>query len=194
MKLAGLVRLILFCGLTLLVPLSVSTSIPVVFTDVARQAGVTPVIVAGSREKNYILEVNGSGACWLDFNKDGYSDLYLVNGATLHELQGKEMPSRTRNYLFRSNGDGTFTDVTSAARVPGKGWGFGCVVADYDNDGNADLFVTNFGPNILYRNNGDGTFTDVTAAAGLAQNVRFRLKALMTQSRHRHMSRWLSMW
>ena len=177
MKPAALFRLLLFCGLALLVRLSVPAPAPVVFTDVARQAGVTPVIVSGSREKNYILEVNGSGACWLDFNKDGYSDLYLVNGATLEQLQGKEMPARARNYLFRNNGDGTFTDVTLAAGVPGKGWGFGCVVADYDNDGNADLFVTNFGPNILYRNNGDGTFTDATAAAGLAQAGRWHTGA-----------------
>src|SRR5206468_10960653 len=126
MKAAALCRLLPFCGLALLVRLCVPAPAPVVFTDVARQAGVTPVIVSGSREKNYILEVNGSGACWLDFNKDGYSDLYLVNGATLEQLQGKEMLARARNYLFRNNGDGTFTDVTLAAGVPGKGWGFGC--------------------------------------------------------------------
>jgi hypothetical protein len=177
MKPAAFLHLILFSGLSLLVHRSESAPASVVFTDVAQQAGVTPVIVSGSREKNYILEVNGSGACWLDFNKDGYSDLYLVNGATLQQLQGKALPVRPRNYLFRNNGDGTFTDVTAPARVPGKGWGFGCAVADYDNDGNSDLFITNFGPNLLYRNNGDGAFTDVTAAAGLVQADRWHAGA-----------------
>jgi hypothetical protein len=137
------------------------------FRDVAREAGITPVIIAGGRAKNYVLEVNGSGLCWFDYNNDGYMDLYLVNGSTLEELQGKAPPGKHHNYLFRNNRDGTFTDVTAAAHVPGKGWGFGCVAADVDNDGNTDLLITNFGPNILYRNNGDGTFTDVTARAGV---------------------------
>jgi len=141
---------------------------PIRFVDVSTQAGITPIIISGSREKNYVLEVNGSGACWFDYNNDGYTDLYLVNGSTLERLQGKSTGPAPRNYLFRNNGDGTFTDVTIQARVPGKGWGFGCVAADYDNDGNPDLFVTNFGPNVLYHNNGDGTFTDVTEKAGVA--------------------------
>src|ERR1051326_7726232 len=127
------------------------------FLDVAKQAGITPVILSGSRAKNYVLEVNGSGVCWFDYNNDGYMDLYLVNGSTLEELQGKAPPGKHHNYLFWNNRNGTFTDVTAQARVPGAGWGFGCVAADFDNDGNTDLVVTNFGPNILYRNNGDTT-------------------------------------
>jgi hypothetical protein len=139
---------------------------PVTFRDVAGRAGITPVIVSGGPKKNYVLEVNGSGACWLDYDGDGWMDLYLVNGATLDQLQGKTKP-QTTNHLYRNNRNGTFTDVTAAASVPGRGWGFGCVAADYDNDGRTDLFITNFGANILYRNRGDGTFEDVTVKAGV---------------------------
>lgn len=140
---------------------------PIRFQDVSKQAGLTPLIVSGSREKNYVLEVNGSGVCWFDYDNDGYVDLYLVNGATLEYLQGRKGSSRPPNYLFRNNRDGTFRDVTRSAGVPGTGWGFGCVAADYDNDGDTDLFITNFGPNVLYRNNGNGTFSDVTQPAGV---------------------------
>jgi len=166
MRLFAAAALLFMCGIFLLLPL-ISSQPPVNFRDVSKEAGVTPIIISGGREKNYVLEVNGSGVCWFDYNNDGYMDLYLVNGATLEELQRKAPPGKQRNYLFRNNGNGTFTDVTTQARVPGMGWGFGCVAADFDNDGNTDLLVTNFGPNILYRNNGDGTFTDVTARAGI---------------------------
>ncbi|MCU1260417.1 MAG: ASPIC/UnbV [Bryobacterales bacterium] len=138
------------------------------FQDVTEKAGLKALIVSGGEKKNFVLQVNGSGACWFDYNNDGYMDLYLVNGATLAELQGKKPVQSHRNYLFRNNRNGTFTDVTEAAHVPGSGWGFGCVAADYDNDGNSDLFITNFGTNLLYHNNGNGTFTDVTHRAGLA--------------------------
>lgn len=150
----------------LMLPL-VSEQTGIVFRDVSKAAGVTPLIISGGREKNHVLEVNGSGVCWLDYDNDGYMDLYLVNGATIEELQGKAPAGKHHNHLFHNNRNGTFTDVTDQARVPGKGWGFGCVAADFDNDGKTDLFVTNFGPNILYRNNGDGSFSDVTARAGL---------------------------
>jgi enediyne biosynthesis protein E4 len=136
------------------------------FKDTTVHAGITSVIVSGGQKKNYVLEVNGSGACWLDYDNDGWMDLYLVNGATLANLRG-EAPQQTTNHLYRNNHDGTFTDVTARAGVPGRGWGFGCVAADYDNDGYTDLFVTNFGPNTLYRNRGDGTFADVTERAGV---------------------------
>ncbi|MDQ2711799.1 MAG: CRTAC1 family protein, partial [Acidobacteriota bacterium] len=141
----------------------------VTFQDVAQQAGIQPIIVAGDKKKNYVLEVNGSGLCWFDYNNDGYVDLYLVNGATLEQLQGKaRVPVEQHNRLYRNNGNGTFTDVTESAHVAGMGWGFGCAAADYDNDGKTDLLVTTFGPNILFHNNGDGTFTDVSSRSGLA--------------------------
>src|SRR5262249_55373894 len=133
----------------------------VTFKDAAGRVGIGSVIVSGELRKNYVLEVNGSGVCWIDYDNDGWMDLYLVNGATLANLQGKE-PQRTTNHLYRNNRGGTFTDVTLKAGVPGRGWGFGCVAADYDNDGYTDLFVSNFGRNILYKNRGDGTFADVT--------------------------------
>jgi enediyne biosynthesis protein E4 len=96
-------------------------------------------------------------------------DLYIVNGSTIENLlQPSQVKHRPHNYLFRNNGDGTFTDVTRQAGVEGHGWGFGAVAADYNNDGFQDLYVYNYGPNILYRNNGDGTFTDVTVEAGVA--------------------------
>jgi hypothetical protein len=138
------------------------------FIDITEKAGIKAHIIAGSIQKDYVLEVNGSGVCWFDYNGDGYMDLYLVNGSTLQELQGGKPLAPHRNYLYRNNGNGTFTDVTETAHVAGSGWGFGCAVADIDNDGNEDLFVTNFGSNILYRNNGNGTFSDVTGKAGVA--------------------------
>lgn len=153
--------------LSLLIAGVVFASATVTFRDVAEQAGLNATIVSGGAKKNYVLEVNGSGTCWLDYDGDGWLDLYLVNGSTLAALQGKA-PSPTRNYLYRNKGDGTFEDVTTKAGVAGRGWGFGCVAADYDNDGHMDLLVTNFGPNILYRNRGDGTFEDVTVKAGVA--------------------------
>ena len=155
------------CGLLPLMLAFVPAPPRTTFVDVALKAGLKDSIVSGGPVKKYVLEVNGSGACWLDYNEDGWQDLYLVNGSTLAQIQ-KQSRSTTTNHLYRNNKDGTFTDVTSSAAVPGRGWGFGCVAADYDNDGHTDLLVTNFGPNILYRNNGDGTFRDVTTKAGIA--------------------------
>lgn len=148
-----------------------NSSYPVAFRNVAAEAGVTPLIVCGGPNKQSILEVNGTGCVWFDYNNDGYVDLYIVNGSTLeHMLNPSASGPRPRNYLFRNNGDGTFTDVTTQAGVEGQSWGCGAVAADYNNDGFVDLFVYNYGHNILYRNNGNGTFTDVTAKAGLAGN------------------------
>lgn len=141
----------------------------ITFRNVAAEAGLTPLIICGGKDKQSILEVNGSGCVWFDYNNDGYVDLYIVNGSDLKYMLNPSLAGeRPRNYLFRNNGDGTFTDVTLEAGVPGKGWGCGAVAADYNNDGFVDLFVYNYGPNILYRNNGNGTFTDVTSHAGLA--------------------------
>ena len=136
------------------------------FKDIAPSAGLRDGISSGGMPKKYVLEVNGSGVCWIDFDNDGLLDLYLVNGTSMAQLQNKAEKAGT-NHLYRNNGDHTFTEMTRKAGVPGKGWGFGCVAADYDNDGKTDLFLSNFGENILYRNLGNGTFEDVTRKAGV---------------------------
>src|ERR1043166_9148183 len=93
---------------------------PATFRDTAVHAGITAITISGGAKKNFVLEVNGSGVCWIDYDNDGWLDLYLVNGATLANLQGKE-PQRTTNHLYRNNHDGTFMDVTAKAGVPGRG-------------------------------------------------------------------------
>ena len=140
---------------------------PVLFKDIARQAGLTSwKHVMGTPEKKFIIEANGSGVCLLDYDNDGWLDIYLVNGSTYDAESGKTAPPKAA--LFHNNHDGTFTDVTDKAGVANGRWGFGCAVADYDNDGWPDIYVTNFGKNRLYHNNHDGTFTDVAEKAGVA--------------------------
>ena len=140
---------------------------PIVFEDIAKQAGLTSWHhISGTPDKPYIVEAKGPGVCLLDYNNDGWLDIYLVNGSTLAAMDGKEAPPRAA--LFRNNHDGTFTDVTEQAGVANLRWGYGCTVGDYNNDGWPDLYVTNYGKNRLYRNNHDGTFTDVADQAGVA--------------------------
>ena len=107
----------------------------------------------------------GCGAAFFDYDHDGWLDIFLVNGTS---LDPKLRDTRPCSYLFHNNRDGTFTDVTKKAGLTHSGWGQGCCVGDYDNDGFDDLFVSYFGRNVLYHNNGDGTFTDVTQKAGVA--------------------------
>ena len=140
---------------------------PIVFRDVAPAAGLTRWHhTAGTPEKRLIVEAKGPGVCLLDYDNDGWLDIYLVNGSTYDALAGKATPPHAA--LFHNNHDGTFTDVTQKAGVANDRWGFGCAVADYDNDGWPDLYVTNYGKNRLYHNNRDGTFTDVAEQAGVA--------------------------
>ena len=144
---------------------SLPDSPSLVFEDVAAEAGLEFQHFSGSPEKQYILESMSGGVAWIDFDRDGWMDLYLVNGGHWEDLvQGKRTVS---NALYRNNGDGTFTDVTGKAGVGNRHWGMGVAAGDYDNDGWVDLFVCNYGPNTLYRNNGDGTFKDVTGTAGV---------------------------
>src|SRR5262249_23129799 len=111
------------------------------------------------------LDCSGGGVAWLDFDRDGWLDAYLVNG---WRLAGDKVIEKGKNALYRNRGDGTFEDVTERSGTGGEGrWGSGVAVADFDNDGWPDIFVTNFGPNILYRNRGDGTFENVAARAGV---------------------------
>jgi enediyne biosynthesis protein E4 len=139
---------------------------PVVFTDITKSAGLDQFHHrSGSPEKKTILETPGSGVALLDYDNDGWLDIYLLNGSTFAALQGKEPPPSAM--LLRNNHDGTFSDVTDKAGVSNQRWGFGVAVGDYDNDGWSDLYVANFGKNRLYHNNHDGTFTDVAEKAGV---------------------------
>jgi enediyne biosynthesis protein E4 len=140
---------------------------PVIFEDVTAKAGLSNWIhKMGSPEKTFIVETNGSGVCLVDYDNDGWQDIYLVNGSTFNALDGKEESPHAA--LFHNNHDGTFTDVSAKAGVANDRWGYGCSVADYDNDGWPDIYVGNFGKNRLYHNNHDGTFTDVAEKAGVA--------------------------
>ena len=140
---------------------------PVVFIDIAKQAGLTKFRHrSGSPEKNTIIETPGSGVALLDYDNDGWLDIYILNGSTAPALLGKEPAPRAM--LFHNNHDGTFTDVTDKAGVANERWGFGVAVGDYDNDGWPDIYVANYGKNRLYHNNHDGTFTDVAEKAGVA--------------------------
>ena len=140
---------------------------PVPFEDVTAAAGLSVwKHISGGGDNRYILEAIGSGVALLDFDNDGWLDIYLPNGSTIAATQGKAEAPRAA--LFRNNHDGTFTDVTEKAGVANERWGVGAVAGDFDNDGWVDLYVTNFGKNRLYHNNHDGTFTDVAERAGVA--------------------------
>ena len=140
------------------------------FLDVTAKVGIVFKHVNGASDRKFYLETMGSGAAFLDYDNDGDLDLYIVNGAP---LPGFETASPPANTLYRNNGDGTFTDVTAAAGVGDTSYGMGCVAADYDNDGDSDLYITNFGTNLLYQNNGDGRFTDATAHAGVGNGQKW---------------------
>jgi hypothetical protein len=147
---------------------AVETSLPPItvdFRDVAVEAGLTAANVSGGeRSKKYILETTGSGVAVLDFDGDGWMDLFLPNGTT---LDGEGAGAKATAHLYRNLGRLRFQDVTEAAGVARTGWGQGACSADYDNDGDADLFVAYYGQSVLYRNEGGGRFTDTTEAAGL---------------------------
>jgi hypothetical protein len=139
---------------------------PVIFTDISKQSGIASWShVMGTLEKKFILDADGSGVALIDYDNDGWLDIYLVNGATFDALDGKETPPHAA--LFHNNHDGTFTDVAQKAGVTNDRWGFGVAIGDFDNDGWPDIAVANYGKNRLYRNNHDGTFTDVAEKAGI---------------------------
>jgi len=140
---------------------------PVVFQDVTHSAGLDSWRhLMGGLQKKYILETNGSGVALIDYDNDGWLDIYIVNGSTYKAMDGKEPAPHAA--LFHNNHDGTFTDVAAKAGVTNDRWGFGVTIGDFDNDGWPDIFVANFGKNRLYHNNHDGTFTDVAEKAGVA--------------------------
>jgi enediyne biosynthesis protein E4 len=128
-------------------------------------SGISWVHTAGKSPEHYLPETTGAGCAFLDFDNDGWMDLYLVNSGRCDFFQPN---APLRNALYRNNRDGTFTDVTARAGVGAGGYGQGVAVGDYDGDGFPDIYVTQYGRSILYHNNGDGTFTDVTEKAGVA--------------------------
>jgi enediyne biosynthesis protein E4 len=136
------------------------------YRDVSAERGFTRLNRFGSEAKKLITETTGSGAALFDYDGDGFVDLYVVNGQTLEEAASGR--GGEPNQLYRNLGDGRFVEVTEAAGVGDRGWGGGASAADYDDDGDVDLLVTNYGANVLYRNNGDGTFSDVTERAGVS--------------------------
>lgn len=135
---------------------------PIRFTDVASPAGLTLRNIAGSATKDYILESNGNGAAFFDFDNDRDMDVLLVNGSTLEQLEAGGSPMVA---LYRNDGAGRFTDVTAAVGLTQRGWGSGVCIADYDNDGFDDVYVTAYGPNVLLRNAGGKRFTATWQAA-----------------------------
>ena len=141
----------------------------VIFKDATTEAGIDFRHVNGAKGDYHLPETIGSGGAFFDYDTDGDLDLYLVNSG---DLTGNDSEGSHKSILYRNNGHGTFTDVTGTAGVGNTGhYGMGVACGDYDNDGDPDLYVTNFGANVLYRNNGDGTFTDVTETAGVGDTL-----------------------
>ncbi len=137
------------------------------FDEVAGEAGLGAFRdVCGSRRKEYLVETVGSGVAVFDYDGDGLPDILLISGSRFGLPPHPRLPAPSSR-LYRNNGDGTFSDVTYASGLVNTGWGMGVAVADYDNDGHPDVYITNFGRNALFHNNGDGTFTDVTNEAGV---------------------------
>ena len=141
---------------------------PAWFVDVAPKAGIIVRNINGSADsKHYIIEATGSGVAIIDYDRDGWPDIFLANGTTLptDPASSKEKPT---SHLFHNNHDGTFTDVTARAGLAFTGWSQGACVGDYDNDGFDDLYVTSYGKNHLFHNQGNGTFKEVSEQAGVA--------------------------
>jgi hypothetical protein len=141
------------------------------FTDIAEAAGLAAFKHSyGDHDLDNIVEATGVGPCLFDYDGDGDLDVYFPNGRWtkgVSDNRGRDLIGKLSNALYRNNGDGTFTDVTAEAGVAGQSAAYSASAADYDGDGDLDLYVSCFGANELYRNNGDGTFTDVTAQAGV---------------------------
>ena len=139
-----------------------------VFRDVARTAGLDFTQVNGASEEKFLPEIMGPGGLFLDFDDDGWLDVFLVDGGSLADAA---VAKRARHRLFRNRGNGTFEDVTARSGITHRAYGMGACAGDYDNDGLIDLYVTNVGPNVLYRNAGGGRFTEVPNAAGAGTSI-----------------------
>jgi hypothetical protein len=145
---------------------------PVTFVDIAEQAGLrAPSIYGGIDRKRFIIETNGAGVAFVDYDNDGWPDALVLGGVRLREgtreMESYPSGAAPRSHLYHNNRDGTFTDATARAGLDAVGWASGVCAGDYDNDGFIDLAMTYYGQNVLYHNRGNGTFEDVTRAAGL---------------------------
>jgi hypothetical protein len=158
------VAVALAAGLSVVAPTAADT--PLRFTDITRQAGIDFQHVNGASSAHHLVETMGSGGLFFDLDRDGWIDIFLVDGGSVAD---RVVDRRARHRLFRNRGDGTFADVTGRSGIEHRGYGMGACAADYDGDGDTDLYVTNDGPNQLYQNRGDGTFVDVTAAARVGE-------------------------
>ena len=139
------------------------------FVDVAAEGGVTLMNVSGDGEQQYLVDAFMGGSAFFDYDRDGDLDLYVLNGSRVGGFPGRDRP---RNALYRNEG-ATFSNATEESGLGDTGWGMGCAVADYDNDGDADIYVTNYGSNALYENRGDGAFADVAQRAGVFGDEAF---------------------
>jgi len=152
-------------------------SLGVQFVNVAREAGLRAVTTFGGKSRNrYLLETTGCGVAFFDYDNDGWLDIFLVNGTSFEADWTKANEPTCR--LYKNNRDGTFTDVTAGSGLVRTGWGQGCCIGDYDNDGNDDLLLTYWGDCVLYRNHGNGRFTDVSEQSGIAKTTRRTPKGL----------------
>ena len=139
------------------------------FQEIGKEIGIDFVHSIGEKELNNIIESSGGGAAFLDYDQDGYIDLYVTSGTWIEGFCKEEKPEKMpHNHLYRNKGDGTFEDVTDKAGVGGHCYSMGVTVGDYNNDGYSDLYLSNYGPNVLFKNNGNGTFSDVTKKANIA--------------------------
>lgn len=155
---------ILLTAALLLLPAAAANRNSNGFVDVTEERGLNLAITAGTPEKKFLVETMTGGVCVFDYDNDGWADIFFVNGTTREHWNTAAGPS---DRLFRNLGKGQFQDVTKAAGLIDSAWGMGCATADIDNDGDTDLYVTNFGPNFLYINNGDGTFDEAGEKAGV---------------------------
>ncbi|HUX55923.1 MAG TPA: VCBS repeat-containing protein [Bacteroidales bacterium] len=136
------------------------------FQEIGREIGLDFIHSIGEHDLTNIIESDGGGAAFLDYDQDGYIDLYICSGTWIEGFSHGEKPAKLpENHLYRNHGDGTFEDVTKKAGVGGPWYSMGVTVGDYNNDGYPDIYVSNYRPNVLYKNNGNGTFTDVTKRA-----------------------------
>ncbi len=150
-----------------------------VFTDITDEAGIRFKHSYGDTDLSNIVEGTGAGAAFFDYDGDGHLDIYFLSGCWLRDVndnRGRHLRGKLSNQLYRNNGNGTFTDVTKKAGVGDQSFSLGCSSADFDNDGDLDLYVLNYGRNVFYRNNGNGTFTDISRVSGL-DDPRWSLSA-----------------